>query len=66
MGAPAEAENSLPIDSVLPEIVSSLRACPNLVLRAPTGAGKTTASEEMLAGITARGGRAVVCDPQGS
>ena len=42
MGAPAEAENSLPIDSVLPEIVSSLRACPNLVLRAPTGAGKTT------------------------
>ncbi len=32
----------LPIDTVLPEIVSALRECPNLVLRAPTGAGKTT------------------------
>lgn len=32
----------LPIDPLLPDIVRSLRANPNLVLRAPTGAGKTT------------------------
>lgn len=33
---------SLPIDAVLPEIVDHLRKQSNLVLRAPTGAGKTT------------------------
>ena len=36
------------------------------LLAGTTGAGKTTAIEEMLAGITARGERAIVCDPQGS
>jgi ATP-dependent helicase HrpB len=32
----------LPIDAVLPEILSGLRRHSNVVLRAPTGAGKTT------------------------
>jgi ATP-dependent helicase HrpB len=33
---------SLPIDSILPEILSRLRTAKNLVLEAPPGAGKTT------------------------
>ncbi len=32
----------LPIDEVLPQIVAALREHPSVVLRAPTGAGKTT------------------------
>jgi ATP-dependent helicase HrpB len=32
----------LPIDSLLPEIISSLHRAPNLVVEAPPGAGKTT------------------------
>jgi len=32
----------LPVDSLLPEIVASLRRSPNLVIEAPPGAGKTT------------------------
>ena len=34
--------DNLPIAALLPEVVSSLRAEPNLVLEAPPGAGKTT------------------------
>ena len=33
---------TLPVDAILPEILSSLRHTPNLVLEAPPGAGKTT------------------------
>jgi ATP-dependent helicase HrpB len=33
---------SLPIDSLLPELVATIRAAPNLVPEAPPGAGKTT------------------------
>src|SRR5262245_66564387 len=33
---------SLPIDTLLPEIVARLRQSPNIVLEAPPGAGKTT------------------------
>src|SRR5918997_2307706 len=33
---------SLPIDSLMPEIVASLARVPNLVVEAPPGAGKTT------------------------
>jgi ATP-dependent helicase HrpB len=33
---------SLPVDAVIPQIVDSLRANPNLVVEAPPGAGKTT------------------------
>lgn len=36
------ARERLPIDGLLPEVIASLRAHPNLVLEAPTGAGKTT------------------------
>ena len=32
----------LPIDAILPQVVAALREQPNLVIRAPTGAGKTT------------------------
>jgi ATP-dependent helicase HrpB len=32
----------LPVDTVLPDILASLRQTPNLVLEAPAGAGKTT------------------------
>ena len=32
----------LPIDAILPEILDSLTRCPNLVIEAPPGAGKTT------------------------
>jgi ATP-dependent helicase HrpB len=32
----------LPVDAVLPELVEGLRRRPNAVVRAPTGAGKTT------------------------
>ena len=33
---------TLPIDSLLPEIIDTLRVSPNLILEAPPGAGKTT------------------------
>jgi ATP-dependent helicase HrpB len=36
------ARDPLPIDPLLPEVVASLRRHPAAVLRAPTGAGKTT------------------------
>lgn len=38
----AELAASLPIGEVLPEIVNCLEKTPNMVLRAPPGAGKTT------------------------
>jgi len=34
--------SALPIDEVLPELLSALRESPGVVLQAPTGAGKTT------------------------
>lgn len=48
---------SLPIDTLLPEIVASLRAVPNLVIEAPPGAGKTTRVPVALmdAGLTGEG-----------
>ena len=33
---------TLPIDALIPEILASLRASPNLVIEAAPGAGKTT------------------------
>ncbi|HEX8129209.1 MAG TPA: ATP-dependent helicase HrpB [Pyrinomonadaceae bacterium] len=47
----------LPIDSLLPEIVESLRATPRLVIEAPPGAGKTTRIPPTLldAGLAAAG-----------
>ncbi|MCY2960545.1 MAG: ATP-dependent helicase HrpB [Planctomycetota bacterium] len=47
----------LPIDAVLPELVAALRANPAVVLKAPTGAGKTTRVPPALldAGLAGRG-----------
>jgi ATP-dependent helicase HrpB len=47
----------LPIDPVLPEVVAALRRHPAVVLRAPTGAGKTTRVAPALldAGLAATG-----------
>lgn len=36
------ADDALPVMAVMPALLESLRACPNLVLIAPPGAGKTT------------------------
>ena len=36
------SRSSLPIDPLLPEIVSALRESPSVVIEAPPGAGKTT------------------------
>jgi ATP-dependent helicase HrpB len=48
--------NVLPIDPLLPEVVSSLRARRDLVLVAPPGAGKTTRVPPAIlgAGLLAR------------
>jgi ATP-dependent helicase HrpB len=55
----------LPIDEVLPAIIAAMRSHPNLVLRAPTGAGKTTRVPPALldAGLAPRG-RIVVLQPR--
>jgi ATP-dependent helicase HrpB len=55
----------LPIDSILPEIVASLRSDPALVLAAPPGAGKTTRVPGALldAGL-ADTGEIVVLEPR--
>jgi ATP-dependent helicase HrpB len=55
----------LPIDPVLPEIVAALRRQASVVLRAPTGAGKTTRVPPALldAGL-AEGGRILMLEPR--
>ena len=56
----------LPIDAVLPQVTDALlRRQPNLVLRAPTGAGKTTRVPPALldAGLAGRG-RVLVLEPR--
>jgi ATP-dependent helicase HrpB len=55
----------LPIDSLLPDVVASLRARPTLVLEAPPGAGKTTRVPRALldAGM-AEHGEIVVLEPR--
>ena len=56
---------SLPIDPVLPELVAALRRQSSVVLRAPTGAGKTTRVPPALldAGL-AEGGRIIMLEPR--
>jgi ATP-dependent helicase HrpB len=51
---------SLPIDSLLPDIVNALRSAPSLLLRAPTGAGKTTRVPPALLEL----GRVLVVEPR--
>src|ERR1700756_2195274 len=55
----------LPIDDVLPQIIAALRRGSCAVLRAPTGAGKTTRVPPALldAGLT-EGGRILVLEPR--
>jgi ATP-dependent helicase HrpB len=53
---------ALPVDSILPEIIDSLRRCPNLVIEAPPGAGKTTRVPPALLEIAS--GEVVVLEPR--
>ena len=55
----------LPIDDVLPELTASLRDHPSVVLRAPTGAGKTTRVPPALldSGIL-KSGRILMLEPR--
>jgi ATP-dependent helicase HrpB len=52
----------LPVDAILPEIIDSLNRCPNLVVEAPPGAGKTTRVPPALFGIVS--GEVVVLEPR--
>ncbi len=56
---------SLPIDPLLPQVVASLKKRPNLVLQAPTGAGKTTRLPPALWDAEVSDGlRVVVLEPR--
>jgi ATP-dependent helicase HrpB len=50
------------VDTVLPEILSSLRHTPNLVIEAPPGAGKTTRVPPAVLGLVA--GEVIVLEPR--
>lgn len=52
----------LPVDRLLPGIIQSLRQCPNLVLEAPPGAGKTTRVPPAL--LQLGGGEVLVLEPR--
>src|SRR5580658_9240417 len=52
----------LPVDVLLPEIISSLQRNPNLVIEAPPGAGKTTRVPPALLGVVS--GEVVVLEPR--
>ena len=55
----------LPIDEVLPQIVAALREAHAVVLRAPTGAGKTTrVPPAVLDNVVKRDGAVVVLQPR--
>ncbi len=55
----------LPIDEVLPEVVSNLQSTSSLVLRAPPGAGKTTrVPPALLKSAWAEGGKIIVLQPR--
>ena len=57
--------DALPIDPLLPEIVSALRAAPSLVIEAPPGAGKTTrVPSALLAGRVVGEKEIVVLEPR--
>src|SRR5437764_6606523 len=56
---------TLPIDALLPDIVASLRATPNLLIEAPPGAGKTTRVPPALLDAGLAGAREVwVLEPR--
>jgi ATP-dependent helicase HrpB len=55
----------LPIDAVISEVIAALRASSALVLRAPTGAGKTTrVAPALLHAGLAEGGQIVMLEPR--
>ncbi|TQF15678.1 ATP-dependent helicase HrpB [Myxococcus llanfairpwllgwyngyllgogerychwyrndrobwllllantysiliogogogochensis] len=54
------ADAALPIDPLLPEIVSTLRGARSLVLEAPPGAGKTTRVPRALLEAGLGGGKEIV------
>ncbi len=54
----------LPIDPVLPDVVTALRNGPSLVLEAPPGAGKTTRVPRALLDTAAFPGEIVVLEPR--
>jgi ATP-dependent helicase HrpB len=54
--------SALPVDAILPEIIDSLMRCPNLVIEAPPGAGKTTRVPPALLAIVS--GEVVVLEPR--
>src|SRR5689334_16348744 len=56
----AALREPLPIDAVLPELVAALRRHPCAVLRAPTGAGKTTRVPPALLAAGIAGPRQVI------
>jgi ATP-dependent helicase HrpB len=53
---------ALPVDTILPEIINSLKRCPNLVIEAPPGAGKTTRVPPALLEMVS--GEVVVLEPR--
>ncbi|MBW0004964.1 MAG: ATP-dependent helicase HrpB [Hyphomicrobiales bacterium] len=58
-------DTPLPIEEHLPEILASLRRCPNAVIVAPTGAGKTTLVPlALLDEPWARGRRILLLEPR--
>jgi ATP-dependent helicase HrpB len=56
----AALREPLPIDAALPELVAALRGHPCAVLRAPTGAGKTTRVPPALLAARLAGSRQIV------
>jgi ATP-dependent helicase HrpB len=55
----------LPIDAILPELLDALRRRPSVVLRAPTGAGKTTrVPPALLDADLAGAGRILLMEPR--
>ncbi len=57
-----EAQNGLPIDALLPEIVESLQQHSNLVIEAAPGAGKTTRVPAAMLNVVS--GEVVVLEPR--
>jgi ATP-dependent helicase HrpB len=55
----------LPIDSILPQLTAALRHQSSVVLRAPTGAGKTTrVPPAVLDSSLASTGRIILLEPR--
>ncbi len=62
MNDPKQKRFQLPIDDLLPEVVASLRRCPNLVIEAAPGAGKTTRVPPALLDLV--NGEVLVLEPR--